>query len=239
MKLSESKNITTMKKLGIFGLIMLSVLTDIQLHAEENYASKVERRLVQGDIMYISFDITATGDAKSFTVVLVPVYKGQKIKVSEAFGNIGYRQMDGKNEIVWYYKKDFDGEIEKVEINVYACRENEPRALGTILSIGNNGFATSEVKFANNSRHANQCEWDFGDIASGVRKHSFEENPSHVYEKGGLYTVKLVARNTGRRHHRPRRCDYPWLPNRIDRWLGYHQGAKVHILSVFNNTETL
>lgn len=47
-----------------------------------------------------------------------------------------------------------------------------------------------EVQFENCSSHASNYVWNFGDGAT-----STEENPSHVYETPGTYTVALTAEN--------------------------------------------
>jgi hypothetical protein len=119
--------------------------------------------------------------------------------VAEAYGNIGHRQQSGRNEIVWYVRKDFSGDISKLDIRIYAFAENEPRALAKVISVSNDGIAPCEVVFTNNSQYADQVEWDFGDVESGASNHSSLENPSHTYMKSGMYTTRLTARNTGLR----------------------------------------
>ncbi len=53
------------------------------------------------------------------------------------------------------------------------------------------GFAPLTVDFVNNSKFAVSYSWDFGD-GSAV---STEENPTHLYETAGTYTVVLTAIN--------------------------------------------
>jgi len=53
------------------------------------------------------------------------------------------------------------------------------------------GFAPLTVDFVNNSKFAVSYSWDFGD-GSAV---STEENPTHVYDAAGTYTVVLTATN--------------------------------------------
>lgn len=48
-----------------------------------------------------------------------------------------------------------------------------------------------QVAFTALTLHADQWQWDFGDGTS-----SQEQNPVHVYEQGGIYTIKLVASNS-------------------------------------------
>ncbi len=47
-----------------------------------------------------------------------------------------------------------------------------------------------EVSFSNCSDHATSFAWDFGDGET-----STDENPAHVYESAGEFTVKLLASN--------------------------------------------
>jgi len=46
------------------------------------------------------------------------------------------------------------------------------------------------VIFDNRSKAANTYLWDFGDGTTSI-----EKNPSHLYEKAGIYTVSLIAMN--------------------------------------------
>lgn len=50
--------------------------------------------------------------------------------------------------------------------------------------------ASCEVHFRNQSINANSFAWDFGD---GER--SEEKNPTHLYTRGGNFTVRLIAKN--------------------------------------------
>lgn len=49
-----------------------------------------------------------------------------------------------------------------------------------------------EVEFTNHSENADSYFWDFGDGAT-----STEENPSHIYEESGIYTVQLTVEKCG------------------------------------------
>lgn len=180
----------------VLSICLLLVVSYFPAHCQDNFASKVDKEILSGNVMHITYEINAGDNIKFFYVILEAVSNGQKIKVAEAYGNIGHRQQAGKNEIIWYFKKDFEGEISNVQINVFAFKENEPRALAKVLSISNNGVAPCEVAFANNSLYANQYEWDFGDVESGVSNHSILENPVHTYTKSGIFTTTLIARNT-------------------------------------------
>jgi hypothetical protein len=47
-----------------------------------------------------------------------------------------------------------------------------------------------EVVFVNTSQNANTYEWDFGDNNTAT-----DENPGHVYDQPGTYTVRLFVKN--------------------------------------------
>lgn len=52
-------------------------------------------------------------------------------------------------------------------------------------------IAGKQVAFTALTLHAEQWQWDFGDGNT-----SNEKNPVHVYEAGGIYTIKLIAGNS-------------------------------------------
>jgi PKD repeat protein len=54
----------------------------------------------------------------------------------------------------------------------------------------NEGCEGIEIAFTNLSLNADSWHWDFGDGTT-----SSNENPSHVYNTSGLYTVSLTAYN--------------------------------------------
>ena len=67
-----------------------------------------------------------------------------------------------------------------------------PVADFTVESIA--GFAPFEVMFINNTTPEdgdNEYDWDFGDEET-----SSSENPTHIYEQPGVYTVSLTATNS-------------------------------------------
>jgi len=122
-----------MKKLGI-ALCLLLFMAGYHGFSQENYAINIGTRFVQEEIMYISYDILDLGDAVSFHVKLTPVYLEQEIDVTEAYGDIGAGIKPGKKEIVWYFKSDFPGDINEVEINIHAYKEPAPTALGGVVT---------------------------------------------------------------------------------------------------------
>ncbi len=53
------------------------------------------------------------------------------------------------------------------------------------------------VNFTNNTVGANRYHWNFGDTASGPADSSNLQNPVHIFNSPGTYTVELIATNTG------------------------------------------
>ena len=180
-----------------FGFILILILFTKAGASQENYASNISKSISDGEKLLITYDITPSEEARSFRVILLLTYEGRPVEASAAYGDIGANISPGKEKaIVWYFKDDFDGDIENVDVDVYAYKENEPQAIFEIVSIGNNGYAPCEIVFSNNSSFANEYQWNFGDPASGTRNLSFEKDPFHVFEKGGIYSISLTARNT-------------------------------------------
>lgn len=71
-------------------------------------------------------------------------------------------------------------------------KESEPTPILTVDFITEfsepDSLGVYEVDFINKSQNATSYHWDFGD-----GKNSTENQPSHRYEKGGIYTVRLIA----------------------------------------------
>ena len=177
--------------------ISLFFITGTGAICQENYAANIKTEVSDGDKMLITYDIDAREGARFFNVIILITHNGQKVPANSAYGDYGSKiSPGGEKAIVWYYKNDFNGDINQVQVDVFAYKENEPKAVFRIKSISNNSYAPCEVFFTNNSEYANDYKWDFGDPSSGIRNHSFEKEPTHKYEKGGLYTISLVATNT-------------------------------------------
>ncbi len=79
-------------------------------------------------------------------------------------------------------------EIVVDELSLRASREKPYTAFSSPNPLG---FAPLTVDFVNNTKFAVSYSWDFGD-GSAI---STEENPTHVYETAGTYTVALTATN--------------------------------------------
>jgi PKD repeat protein len=180
-----------------FIICLLLSMTGIYASSQENFAVNVSTSVSEGEKLIITYDINETSGAKSFSVILLVTSDGKQVKASAAYGDIGSNVGPGKEKaIVWYFKDDFDGDIGRAKIDVFAYKENEPQAIFQIASTGNNGYAPSEVVFLNRSTFANEYRWDFGDPSSGAGNISFEKDPKHTYQRGGVYSISLVARNT-------------------------------------------
>jgi hypothetical protein len=122
-----------MKKQAVL-LPFLVLISSCMLYGQENFATNIEKRIVQGEIVFISFEILPSLDEKTFTVLLVPEIDGEKIRVSEAYGDLGKNILPGKREIIWYFKSEFDGDISNVVFNIYAYEEEKPSALSRLIS---------------------------------------------------------------------------------------------------------
>jgi PKD repeat protein len=180
----------------IFLVLSILVFGKIGL-SQDNYALNISSSVSDNEKLLITYDIKASDGSKSFSVILILMHNGSKIDASSVYGDVGSNLSQGNEKaIVWYFKNDFEGNIQDVSVDVFAYKENEPQAIFKIVSTGNNGYAPSEIIFTNNSSYANEYQWDFGDVASGSKNLSFNKNPSHTFEKGGIFSIALIARNT-------------------------------------------
>ncbi|MDD4109373.1 MAG: PKD domain-containing protein, partial [Prolixibacteraceae bacterium] len=165
--------------------------------SQENFARNISTSISEDGKLLISYEIAPDNGGGLFSVIMMVTADGKQIKASAAYGDIGSGINPGKEKaIVWYYEDDFDGNIKSVQVNIFAYKENEPVAVFKILSQTNNGYAPSEVTFINNSTFANEYQWNFGDPSSGAANLSFDKDPKHIYQKGGIYSISLTARNT-------------------------------------------
>ncbi len=187
-----------MKKLVRYLLLFTALFFSASLiFGQENYATNIKTEISGTEKMLITYDIDGKGGGVFFNVIILLTSNGQQIKANSAYGDYGSKISPGiEKAIVWYFNNDFKGDIQKVEVDVFAYKENEPQAVFRIQSVGNNGYAPCEVVFINNSTDANEYKWDFGDPSSGIKNHSFDKEPTHIYEKKGLYSVSMVAANT-------------------------------------------
>jgi PKD repeat protein len=177
-------------------LVIFLITNPVFCQNQENYAKNIVKKILMNEAVSVDYEITPVENVKSFYVVFVATYNGEKINISEAHGT-GHRIPPGKNNILWYFTNDFRGEnINKVDVNVYAYKEMEPKALAEIDTITNKGYAPCEVRFKNNSTDATSYEWDFGDVDSKEKNFTNERDPVHTYTKGKLYHVKLSAIST-------------------------------------------
>lgn len=176
-------------------VLLFSIFAKIGM-SQENYASNVTTSVSDDEKLLITYDIVSTDGAKSFNVILFITHQGSQVKASASYGNLGTVSPGREKTIVWYFKKDFNGNIADVKVEVFAYKENEPQAIFEITSLSNNGYAPSEVIFSNKSVYANEYQWNFGDPASGAGNLSFEKDTKYVYKKGGFYSISLTARNS-------------------------------------------
>lgn len=181
---------------ALYAAILLLLLVSFSSVAQQNYASNLKKSILSDNVI-ISFDILSRDGARFFDIVVLVTHQGKQVEAKSLYGDYGNKVEPGtEKNIVWYFGNDFKGNINEVEIDVYAYRMNEPKAIFEIVNKSNNGYAPSEITINNRSEFANEYRWDFGDAASGINNQSRESSPRHVYESGGPYTVTLVARNS-------------------------------------------
>jgi PKD repeat protein len=187
-----------MKFKKFYWSILLTALLSTYVHAQDNYASNVRTTVSDEQKLFINYDITANDGTKYFYVVLELLYEGEPVipNSHNLFGDYGHAMTAGNKIIYWNFEDDFKQAIEKIEVNVYAYRENEPKAIFQLTPENGNFFAPCKINFKNLSENADSYEWNFGDANSGIENNSFEENPLHNFKKGGKYTISLTAYNT-------------------------------------------
>lgn len=183
------------KVLTILGLILFSISI---AYCQDNYASNVRTNISDDQKLFIHYDIVVNDGSKFFKVELEFTYEGERIipNPNNLYGEHGSPMTPGNKIIYWNYSDDFEGDINQIEVKVFAFREAEPKALFTKDSLGNKGYAPCEIIFVNLSTNADKYEWNFGDPASGVENISYDENPIHTFKSGGSYTVTLSAINS-------------------------------------------
>lgn len=164
--------------------------------SQENYASNISTSISDDEKLLITYDIKANDGTKSFRVILMLTHNGTKIQTDKIYGDVGSVEAGSEKAIVWYFKGDFEGNINDVKVDVFADKVIEPQAIFKIVSISNNGYAPCEIVVSNSSSYANEYQWDFGDPTSGAKNMSFEKDPSHTFKNSGIFPIALIARNT-------------------------------------------
>jgi PKD repeat protein len=176
--------------------VLMLVLLALSSTAQQNYASNVHTTILSDNVI-ISYDILPKDGSRFFDIVVMVTHQGRQVEAKSIYGDYGTKVAPGAEKaIVWYFGNDFKGKITEVEIDIFAYRMNEPKAIFEVVNLSNNGFAPCEITVTNRSEFANEYRWDFGDPASGIKNQSREITPRHTYEKGGTYTVALVASNS-------------------------------------------
>ena len=71
------------------------------------------------------------------------LYKGEPVipNPNNLFGDYGHAMTAGNKIIYWNFEDDFKQAIEKLEVKVYAYRENEPKAIFQLTPENGNFFA--------------------------------------------------------------------------------------------------
>lgn len=177
--------------------ILVGYFLALEALAQENYVSNLATNLSNNEKLLVTYDLRADEKARSFTVYLVVTQNGTRVSAPSAYGDVGPGILPGNEKvIVWYFKNDFKGNIKDIAVGALAYAEHDPQASFTIDSVSAGGYAPCRVTFSNTSGFANEYQWNFGDPSSGAGNISFEKDPFHVYDKGGIYSVGLTARNS-------------------------------------------
>ncbi len=188
-----------MNRLLLLSFLLLFVVTNVCYSQETNYATNV-RTTPRTDEkkMFVEYDLVANDGTRFFNVILELIYEGQPVipNTNNLFGDYGRAITPGNKIIYWNYKDDFNKDINKLEVNVIAYQEKEPKAEFEFSTESGNLIAPCKLIFNNLSSNSDRYEWNFGDANSGIENNSFEKNPSHTYEKGGRYTISLKAYNS-------------------------------------------
>ena len=187
-----------MKKLYLLSFLLPFVAINFCYSQETNYATNIKTTISDEKKLFINYDIVSNDGSKYFHVILELLYQGTPVKPNpnNLFGDQGHAITPGSKIIYWDYENDFNQNIKNLEVNILAWREKEPQAKFRSTTESGNFFAPCKINFSKLSENSDRYEWDFGDAASGVENNSFEENPSHIYNKGGRYTISLTAHNT-------------------------------------------
>ncbi|WP_317136839.1 PKD domain-containing protein [Methanochimaera problematica] len=171
--------------------------------------------LKSGEISWISTSVTGPGtatfdwNAEPGTVMGMPMgqlefsidnadqYETDKYKKIRFKGwhHETFNIPNGVHELNWTYstktsdKETNGGWLDNVTFNFGG---GEPVADFETNVTENRGFAPLSVEFEDTSNgFPTTWDWDFGDLS----EHSNKENPVHIYEKPGTYTVKLSITN--------------------------------------------
>ncbi len=176
---------------SLLALLLLTATTPVA--GQKNYATNVKTELWD-EKMIITYDVLPDDGTQSLEVTFLVTYNGKKVNTGTVSGDWEGTITPGPEKVItWDYKRDFREDISKVTVTVFAIRALEPRAVFTVVSTGNNGYAPSEVRVSNQSVNASLFQWDFGDPASGTGNNSSEKDPVHTYQRGGSYTIRLQA----------------------------------------------
>ncbi len=74
---------------------------------------------------------------------------------------------------------------------ILSCNKEKP-PVAKFTADKNNVLAPDTIQFTNLSENADSYAWDFGDSVTSTK-----DNPSHIYEKAGIYEVILIAKGAG------------------------------------------
>ncbi|MGQ1786406.1 MULTISPECIES: PKD domain-containing protein [unclassified Saccharicrinis] len=179
-------------------ILFILICSIVNMTAQSTQAINVRTTVSEDKKLFINYGLKAEEGIESYTVKLKFSYEGREFEpdLNNLYGDYGEKVLAGNNIVYWNYANEFLQDINKVKVEVLIHETRAPQAIATIISTSNNKYAPCEVKFENKSTDANIYDWDFGDPSSGASNTSTESSPTHIYNKGGIYTVILTATNT-------------------------------------------
>ena len=150
--------------------------------------SKIIWRLEDGSVIYN--DPNPIPEEKNVNGQQLYVYTAP---VNMTFNEIGTFKLSATATVKQDETSCFSGDL---ELNFTIDVDPLPTA---DFNFSNNFCSDQEITFTDKSnsfvatKMINHWEWDFGDPTSGANNHSTEQNPKHIYAKGGEYVVTLTS----------------------------------------------
>lgn len=184
---------TTMRKFFVL-LVLMAFSINFMIGQEPDYIKNVDRYLtLDSTRLVIKYDLPSPDTTQLFDIILKIYYKDQVIQPQDSTltGAWGNKVAPGIEKVImWDFPNEFEGDINRVTIEVVARPTSGP-----IAEFGFN-LPTKppfEVVFDNKSKNADFYSWKFGDSKSKEKNLSSLENPVHKFKSAGTYNVELTA----------------------------------------------
>lgn len=112
-------------KKSILFLFIVLCSTSAGIAQERNYATNVKTEFNE-ERMLITYDAVASDGNNSFEIIVMVTHIGQKVPANFLYGDFGSNIAAGTGKnILWYYKDDFNGNINNVKVDVFAFKQKE------------------------------------------------------------------------------------------------------------------